>query len=130
MTAGTWSPTVSARIESVPTDQLRVLRKPEVVRMIGLSASRVRQLIEAGQFPEPIQLGANSVGWLDHEVRGWLVSRLAHGSKAAPLGARAANAAHPAGKAAARPVGAARPLRGASGGRASKPAAAQRRRGA
>ncbi len=52
-----------------------VLPIREVVRRIGLSRSTIYELIRRGEFPAPIQLTPNRVGWLSEEVDAWLVSR-------------------------------------------------------
>lgn len=92
---------------TAPLDQLRVLRKPETLALVGLSATRVRYLEATGDFPARIALGDNAVGWLEHEVREWLAQRATR-TAVKPLGARAAAAAptpaKTAGKTAAGPV--------------------------
>lgn len=54
-----------------------ILRRREVERSTGLPCSTLYRLIAAKQFPAPIQLGPNSVGWLESEVGGWLEVRIA-----------------------------------------------------
>ena len=53
----------------------RVLRRPEVEERVGLARSTLYKLIGLGQFPEPIRLSVNSVGWLEEDVENWLASR-------------------------------------------------------
>ena len=53
----------------------RVLRRPEVEERVGLARSTLYKLIGLGQFPEPIRLGTNSVGWLEEDIENWLASR-------------------------------------------------------
>lgn len=50
----------------------RVIRKEELMSRIGLSDSTIWRLEKAGRFPRRIQLGGNSVGWLESEVCRWL----------------------------------------------------------
>jgi prophage regulatory protein len=50
----------------------RLLRRKEVLSMVGLSQSSLYEQIAAGQFPAPIPIGANSVAWLESEIWGWI----------------------------------------------------------
>lgn len=77
---------------TAPIEHLRVLRKPETLALVGLSATRVRYLEAEGKFPQRVALGDNAIGWLEHEVREWLAQRATRGP-VKPLGARAAAAA-------------------------------------
>jgi len=54
------------------TNNRRIMRRLEVQATTGLSRSTIYAKMEAGKFPKPIKLGARSVGWLEHEVQGWL----------------------------------------------------------
>lgn len=50
--------------------ELRVLRRSDVERLLGVSRSQVYALVAAGRLPKPISLfGGRSVGWLFHEVQ-------------------------------------------------------------
>ena len=53
----------------------RVLRRPEVEDRTALARSTLYSMIKKGDFPEPIRLGANSVGWLEEDIENWLASR-------------------------------------------------------
>ena len=50
----------------------KVLRKPVVIPTEGLSDPTIWRLERAGKFPKRIQLGGNSVGWLESEIIEWL----------------------------------------------------------
>jgi prophage regulatory protein len=54
---------------------VRIIRKPEALKMLGVSDCTVWRWENAGKFPKRIQLGANSTGWFEHEIREWLESR-------------------------------------------------------
>ena len=57
---------------------LTILRRKQVEARTGLSRSTIyARLREGGDFPKPIQLGAQSVGWLDSEIDAWLRERIA-----------------------------------------------------
>ena len=53
----------------------RVIRKPELKGMLGLSDTTIWRLERAGKFPKRLQMGGNSVGWLHSEVIQWLVRK-------------------------------------------------------
>ena len=50
----------------------RILRKPEVIKTVGLKQTALYELISDGEFPRPIQLSKRSVGWLESEVQQWI----------------------------------------------------------
>jgi len=52
-----------------------MLRKREVVRLSGLSATSIWRLVRRGDFPKPLQLAPNAIGWRAGEVMAWLASR-------------------------------------------------------
>jgi prophage regulatory protein len=55
------------------TSDTRILRFPEVVNRTGLSRSTVYGRIRAGDFPPPVPLGGGrAVGFVEHEVNGWI----------------------------------------------------------
>ena len=49
-------------------NQFKIIRKPEVIKRLGLSKSTLSNRINQGVFPRPISLGERAVGWLEHEV--------------------------------------------------------------
>ncbi|MGR3782967.1 MAG: helix-turn-helix transcriptional regulator [Albimonas sp.] len=53
----------------------RILRRPEVERAIGLSASTLYKMMEDGLFPRPLRIGRRAVGWPESVVRNWIESR-------------------------------------------------------
>ncbi len=53
-----------------------ILRRPQVESRTGLSRSTIYARIQDGTFPRPILLGARAVGWLEHEIDGWLDRRI------------------------------------------------------
>lgn len=50
----------------------KVLRQPEVVKRVSLSAVTIWRKERRGEFPRRRRLGANSVGWLESEVSAWM----------------------------------------------------------
>lgn len=50
----------------------RIIRKPELRKIVGLSDTSIWRLEKSGEFPKRVQLGAGAVGWLLSEVMEWL----------------------------------------------------------
>lgn len=69
---------MAARNHSVVTEiaELKILRRRQVEERVGLSCSTIYAGVAAGTFPKPIQLGAQSVGWLESEISDWLHDRI------------------------------------------------------
>ena len=55
--------------------RLIVLRRRQVEVRTGLARSSIYALIADGQFPAPIRLSVNTVGWLEHEINAWIAER-------------------------------------------------------
>lgn len=58
----------------------QIWRLPEVVRITGISRTKIYSLMSSGDFPRPIRLGgknARSVGWNSTHVMSWLDARAA-----------------------------------------------------
>ena len=53
----------------------RIIRKPEMRQLIGLSLSTVERLEKKGDFPERVHLTGGFVGWWFDEVMDWLEKR-------------------------------------------------------
>ena len=53
----------------------RILRKPDLTLKIALSDATIARLERKGKFPKRIQLGGNSVGWLESEIDAWIQER-------------------------------------------------------
>jgi prophage regulatory protein len=54
----------------------QVIRFPDLNKKLGgVSRSTVFRWVRDKQFPKPINLGKNSVGWLEEQVEAWLESR-------------------------------------------------------
>lgn len=57
-------------------ENLRIVKRPAVEAMTGLSRSSIYAKMETGMFPKAIKLSERSVGWLEHEVQEWLKNRI------------------------------------------------------
>lgn len=56
---------------------MKVLRLPEVITISGYQRSSVLAKARTGEFPAPIRLGPNSIGWIESEILDWLRERMA-----------------------------------------------------
>lgn len=54
-----------------------ILRLPAVLARTGLARATIYAHISQGSFPAPIKLGARASGWVEAEVEGWVVARIA-----------------------------------------------------
>jgi prophage regulatory protein len=57
--------------------QLRINRKPEVLKRLGISKSTLHLKINQQLFPPAIALGARSIGFLQHEIDAVLAAMVA-----------------------------------------------------
>ena len=53
-------------------EEHRILRIGEVSEMTGVRKSTIYSKVADGSFPEPIRLGARSVGWRLSDIVAWL----------------------------------------------------------
>jgi len=53
-----------------------LLKRSEVLALVGLGSTTVWRLEKGGNFPARKQLSAGRVGWLRSEVEKWIESRL------------------------------------------------------
>ena len=63
--------------DTLPPGFNRVLRLPAVETAVGFKKSKLYELIQEGQFPQPVRLSNKSVGWLADEVQAWINARAA-----------------------------------------------------
>ena len=61
------------------SDSIRctMLRKPAVLRRMGIGKSTLHAQINAGLFVPPVKLGARASGWPDYEVDALVAARIA-----------------------------------------------------
>jgi prophage regulatory protein len=62
---------------SFNSNNLAILRLNQVEKVVGLKHSTIYDMVDRGTFPKPIHLTQRAVGWLSHEVQGWLNDRIA-----------------------------------------------------
>jgi prophage regulatory protein len=52
-----------------------VLRRKDLKTATGLSPATVYRMIARGEFPRPVKLGLQAVGWMRADVDAWLNAR-------------------------------------------------------
>ena len=52
----------------------KLLKRPEVEAVTGLSRASIYSKIKAGTFPLPVRLGSNSVAWRADDVDDWIAN--------------------------------------------------------
>lgn len=61
----------------IGNNQDRIIRKPEVREITGMSDSTVRRMEIVGRFPKRLRLGGAACGWLLSEINEWMLQRAA-----------------------------------------------------
>ncbi|PML78143.1 helix-turn-helix transcriptional regulator [Enterovibrio norvegicus] len=55
----------------------RLLKRPEVLKICGISKSTLYRMIASEEFPSQVSIsGKRSVGWRLSEIEAWLVTRV------------------------------------------------------
>ena len=54
---------------------IRLLRRPEVEKLTGLSRSSIYAMMERGEFPRPRRIGQRAVAWDEAALERWLATR-------------------------------------------------------
>lgn len=52
-----------------------LLRRPDVLRVTGLTQSSMYRLIKANTFPQPVQITEGTNGWRQSEIVKWIDQR-------------------------------------------------------
>ncbi|SFD67279.1 transcriptional regulator, AlpA family [Roseivivax sediminis] len=50
----------------------RMMRRPEVEAMTGLSRSTIYELMPRGLFPQPVRIGRRAVAWRLSSIQTWM----------------------------------------------------------
>jgi prophage regulatory protein len=61
-------------LTNVNSPNIQIIRKPQALKMLGISKSNFHNKINVGLLPKPISLGANSVGYFKHELTAVMVA--------------------------------------------------------
>lgn len=54
----------------------RLVRRPEVEKMVGLKRSAIYEKMSKGDFPKPVRIGKRAVAWRLSEIMKWMNERL------------------------------------------------------
>ena len=52
----------------------RLLKRPEVEELTGLSRSSIYLRMKRGDFPVPVRISSNSVAWRQSDIDEWIKS--------------------------------------------------------
>jgi predicted DNA-binding transcriptional regulator AlpA len=58
-----------------PQSAIRVLRKRQLCKLLGISPASLDRLRARGDFPAPLFLSVQSIAWTIESVQAWLSSR-------------------------------------------------------
>lgn len=64
----------------------KFLRRSEVQSLTGLPTSTLYEMMDRGEFPQPIRLSPRTVAWLETEIAEWQAIRIADRDGAQPRG--------------------------------------------
>ena len=53
----------------------RIIRLYTVMELCGISRSSIYAAIQRGEFPQQVELGLRSVGWLESDIEQWIAAR-------------------------------------------------------
>ena len=60
-------------LNAVPAEvAIRLLRRREVLRLVGFGSTHLYRLIGAVRFPGPVSLGQRAARWVAYEVQAWV----------------------------------------------------------
>jgi len=54
----------------------RMMRVPEVVKIVGVSKATLRNMIRDGVFPAPIKISRQAIAWAESTVSNWLRTKI------------------------------------------------------
>jgi prophage regulatory protein len=60
---------------ATPAAVRTILRMPQVEQASGLKQSHIYDLIAQGNFPRPVKLSSQAVGWFADEIAQWQAGR-------------------------------------------------------
>lgn len=62
---------------TVTTLKENLIRLPEVQRRTGYCKAWIYKLMDAGQFPKSVKIGARSIAFVESEVDEWIANKIA-----------------------------------------------------
>lgn len=52
--------------------QEKILSQAQVLDRVGLRRTAIKTKVKRGEFPAPLRLSPNKLGWLESEVNAWI----------------------------------------------------------
>lgn len=49
----------------------RLIRRPALEALVGLSRSTIYEMMQRGEFPRPVKIGRRAVAWRESAVLAW-----------------------------------------------------------
>jgi prophage regulatory protein len=62
--------------QPISAGPIRMLRKPEIKQLTGMSDTTLWREVKAGRFPTPVRISSQSVAWTEPDYNAWAASRL------------------------------------------------------
>ena len=56
---------------------MRIIRKEDLTRRLGLSRATIFRNVKAGRFPAPIKISQRAIGWRIDDVEAWIAAQAA-----------------------------------------------------
>ena len=51
-----------------------IIRTNDLVRLLGIHKTTLWRWVQAGEFPEPLRMNRNTIGWRISTIEAWLES--------------------------------------------------------
>jgi len=62
-------------VQNNPSDSKKIFRKPVVLQRVPVSGTTIWRMVRDGEFPAPLRLSKNTVGWLESDIEAWIEQR-------------------------------------------------------
>jgi prophage regulatory protein len=60
-----------------PTPLHRIIHQRDLPQYTGLAETRLKELVDSGEFPQPVKVSQRRNGWLESEIIAWQQARIA-----------------------------------------------------
>lgn len=57
-------------------NQIRFMRRREVLELLGLSHTTVYKMVDEGRFPRPLRIGPNTTRWRSDQITEWMEAQM------------------------------------------------------
>ena len=55
---------------------MKILSRPEIMKLLGVSDVTLWRMTREGRFPKPIRIGTRRIGWPEEIVQAWIEERV------------------------------------------------------